>query len=72
MATQNQIQAVINEFPVTFALKNFPKETFRISPAFSYSVGPDIMLFVEAKRGDEWQCFVRSTPAVLHKFIDNK
>jgi hypothetical protein len=64
---QKLIDEVIATFPKTFGLRNFPDETFRISPMHSYFTGPGygegrLMLYTERKREDgSWASFAKGT-----------
>lgn len=72
---QKLIDEVIATFPKTFGLRNFPDETFRISPMHSYFTGPGygegrLMLYTERKREDgSWASFAKGTESELRANI---
>lgn len=56
-------------FPETFALKNFPNETFRVSQSSSYMSGGHVMIYIERRVGNEWLAFSKGTFTELNREI---
>lgn len=63
------IQKTCALFPETFALKNFPNETFRVSRTSSYMSGGSVMIYIERRTDDGWLSFAKGTFSELKNQI---
>jgi hypothetical protein len=58
-------------FPETFGLRAFPGDTFKISRASSFwsDLEECPMLYTYIRKGDQWLCFAKGSPAELRREI---
>ena len=68
MADQKVTDAIA-QFPKEFGLRNFPGETFKISPFHSYlsdyPAPGTVYLYTYRRVGETWEAFAKGTPAEL-------
>jgi hypothetical protein len=81
MIVSNEERAIFDAvratFPVTFGLRGFPGEKFRISVKHSYfnQLFPakpseaSLMLYTERLRGDTWSVFTKGTVKELRRNV---
>jgi hypothetical protein len=56
----------VARFPITFGLRAFPGDVFRVSPSSSYySETYGVMLYTEVLRVNKWMSFAKGTPDEL-------
>src|SRR5579862_385286 len=71
--TPSPLAAAIAQFPKEFGLRNFPGETFKISPFHSYESDypkqGTIYLYTYVRRGDAWEAFAKGTPEELRQEV---
>lgn len=65
----DKIRDAIGRFPITFGLRGFPGETFRLSPTASYVDDARVVLYAQRKDGDRWLDFAKGSEAELRREV---